>query len=60
MSANAVYAQDQTSYDKIENYHPIGLGKPEDVANACSFLLSEGARWITGTTLVVDGGSTAR
>jgi NAD(P)-dependent dehydrogenase (short-subunit alcohol dehydrogenase family) len=60
MSVNAVYAQDKTSYDKIKSYHPIGLGKPEDVANACAFLLSEGARWITGTTLVVDGGYTAR
>lgn len=60
MSASAVYAQDATSYEKIKSYHPIGLGKPEDVANACAFLLSDGARWITGTTLVVDGGYTAR
>lgn len=60
MSANAVYAQDVAAYDKIKNYHPIGLGKPEDVANACAFLLSDGARWITGTDLIVDGGYTAR
>jgi len=60
MSANAVYAQDAASYEKIKSYHPIGLGKPEDVANACALLLSEGARWITGTTLVVDGGYSAR
>jgi len=60
MSSNAVYAQDATAYDKIKSYHPIGLGKPEDVANACAFLLSDGARWITGTDLIVDGGYTAR
>ena len=60
MSANAVYAQDATAYDKIKSYHPLGLGTPEDVANACAFLLSDGARWITGTNLIVDGGYTAR
>ncbi len=34
------------------------LGVPEDVAGAVSFLLSRGASWITGQTLVVDGGVT--
>jgi NAD(P)-dependent dehydrogenase (short-subunit alcohol dehydrogenase family) len=60
MSANAVYSQDAAAYDKIKSYHPIGLGKPEDVANACAFLISDAARWITGTDLIVDGGYTAR
>jgi NAD(P)-dependent dehydrogenase (short-subunit alcohol dehydrogenase family) len=32
------------------------LGTPEDVANACVFLASPLARWITGHNLVVDGG----
>jgi NAD(P)-dependent dehydrogenase (short-subunit alcohol dehydrogenase family) len=32
------------------------LGYPEDVADACLFLASPAARWITGTTLTVDGG----
>jgi NAD(P)-dependent dehydrogenase (short-subunit alcohol dehydrogenase family) len=39
--------------------HPLGLGRPEDVAAAAVFLLSPAAAWITGTTLVVDGGYTA-
>ena len=43
----------------IEDCHPLGLGRPEDVANAIAFLLAGTGRWITGTTLVVDGGYTA-
>ncbi len=36
---------------------PLGrLGRPEDVADACLFLASAGARWITGASLTVDGG----
>jgi NAD(P)-dependent dehydrogenase (short-subunit alcohol dehydrogenase family) len=36
---------------------PLGrLGTPEDVGDACVFLLSDLARWISGTNLVVDGG----
>jgi NAD(P)-dependent dehydrogenase (short-subunit alcohol dehydrogenase family) len=32
------------------------LGRPDDVADACLFLASAAARWITGANLVVDGG----
>jgi NAD(P)-dependent dehydrogenase (short-subunit alcohol dehydrogenase family) len=32
------------------------LGRTEDVADACLFLASAAARWITGANLVVDGG----
>ncbi|HZI92700.1 MAG TPA: 3-oxoacyl-ACP reductase FabG [Patescibacteria group bacterium] len=35
------------------------LGEPEDVAEAVCFLVSERARHITGTVLLVDGGQTA-
>lgn len=34
----------------------LGLGKPEDVANAAAFLLSDASRFITGTSLILDGG----
>ena len=33
------------------------LGKPEDVADVVAFLASDGARWITGSSIPVDGGS---
>jgi 3-oxoacyl-[acyl-carrier protein] reductase len=33
------------------------IGKPDDIADVVAFLASDGARWITGTTIHVDGGS---
>lgn len=40
---------------------PLGrLGTPEDIGDACVFLVSPLSRWITGTNLVVDGGVSAR
>ncbi|UFQ19690.1 MULTISPECIES: SDR family oxidoreductase [Streptomyces] len=36
---------------------PLGrIGEPEDLGEAVAFLAGDGARWITGETLVVDGG----
>ncbi len=46
-------------FDRIKALHPLGLGRPEDVASAIAFLLADTSRWITGSTLTVDGGYTA-
>ena len=35
-----------------------GLGEPDDIAHAMLFLASDEAKYITGQTLVVDGGQT--
>ena len=43
----------------VERKYPIGIGTVEDVANGIAFLLADTGRWITGTTLVMDGGYTA-
>lgn len=38
---------------------PLGrVGQNEDVADACLYLASHAARWVTGTTITVDGGVT--
>jgi len=33
------------------------IGKPDDIADVVAFLASDGARWITGASIPVDGGS---
>ncbi|SMO50561.1 NAD(P)-dependent dehydrogenase, short-chain alcohol dehydrogenase family [Saccharicrinis carchari] len=60
MSKSAIYSRNKEALDVVTKQHPLGLGKPEDVANACMFLLSDASRWITGTNLVVDGGYLAK
>lgn len=50
----------EEQFARIVARHPLGLGQPEDVAHAAAFLLGGTARWVTGTTLVVDGGYTAQ
>jgi NAD(P)-dependent dehydrogenase (short-subunit alcohol dehydrogenase family) len=50
--------------DGVARWHKaaplVRLGMPEDVADACLFLASPAARWITGVNLRVDGGVMAR
>jgi NAD(P)-dependent dehydrogenase (short-subunit alcohol dehydrogenase family) len=39
------------TWAQIEACHPLGIGRPDDVAAAVAFLASSDARWITGVTL---------
>jgi NAD(P)-dependent dehydrogenase (short-subunit alcohol dehydrogenase family) len=48
----------QQSVDQLLGRHFLGLIEPEEVAVAISFLLSDAARKITGTELVIDSGYT--
>ena len=47
--------------EQVAAAYPLGrLGVPGDIASAAAFLLSDEASWITGQTLVVDGGIMSR
>jgi NAD(P)-dependent dehydrogenase (short-subunit alcohol dehydrogenase family) len=51
--------QTEEQHEAMRLLHPLGFGRPRDVAHAVAFLLADTGRWITGTTLVVDGGYSA-
>jgi len=63
--APGVIATDMSSFSKTDAGREFVLGiqalkrigQPDDVADVVAFLASNGARWITGTTIHVDGGS---
>ena len=47
--------------DEASKAYPVGrLGEPEDIGEAAAYLLGDGAGWVTGQTLVLDGGSLSR
>ena len=50
----------EEAFALIEAQHPLGLGEPDDVAKGVMYLVSDAARWVTGTSLVIDGGYTAQ
>ena len=63
--APGVIDTDMSNFTKTEEGRNLALGmqalkrigKPEDVADAVAFLASDGARWIAGASIPVDGGS---
>ncbi|HEV7871299.1 MAG TPA: SDR family oxidoreductase [Modestobacter sp.] len=47
--------------DSLSKQYPVGrLGIPEDIGEAAAYLLGDGAGWVTGQTLVLDGGALSR
>ncbi|SRR6266540_4003408 len=47
--------------DRLNEALPLGrIGEPDDIAGPIVFLASDTARWITGQTLVIDGGAQIR
>jgi NAD(P)-dependent dehydrogenase (short-subunit alcohol dehydrogenase family) len=55
--AEAVFA-DPVIMERLRQNYPLGIGQPADVAAAVEFLMSDDARWMTGQSLVIDGGRT--
>jgi NAD(P)-dependent dehydrogenase (short-subunit alcohol dehydrogenase family) len=53
-------ANDFTVGSIFMNSLPVELVEPEDISNAVLFLASDEARYVTGLTMTVDAGSTAR
>lgn len=54
---NGVVGQDELEKDRLK-YPLKRYGKPEEVAYAAVYLLSDTAQWVTGSSLVIDGGFT--
>jgi len=47
--------------DRLREVLPLRrIGEPEDIAGVITFLASDAARWMTGQTLVIDGGASVR
>ncbi|GAB4085336.1 SDR family oxidoreductase [Myceligenerans cantabricum] len=47
--------------EEVTAQYPLGrLGAPDDIAGAATFFLSDDAAWVTGQTLLVDGGASLR
>jgi len=44
--------------EKLRQDYPLGTGRADDIASAVEFVLSAGARWLTGQEIVIDGGRT--
>lgn len=56
MHENIVKNLDHDSQEEYRKLHLLGFGQPSDIAQAAMFLLSDASGWVTGTSMVVDGG----
>ncbi len=46
--------------DAERQRYPLGFGETSDIANGIVYLLSDASKWVTGTTLTIDGGITLK
>ena len=60
INANLPHMSDPELRRQLEEKHLLGLGTTADIAYASIYLLSDAARWVTGTNMIVDGGYIAR
>ena len=56
INAKLPHMADPELRKELENKHLLGLGECSDIANACIYLLSDAAKWVTGQNIIVDGG----
>ncbi len=54
--AKTLFPSNEAFNAQIVGKHPLGLGQPEDIAQAAAFLLGPGGRWATGMAMSLDGG----
>lgn len=47
-------SEDQLAEDAKK--YPLGYGQPDDISYGIAYLLSDAAKWVTGTNMIIDGG----
>ncbi len=60
INARLPHMADAELRKELEEKHLLGLGECADISNACIYLLSDAAKWVTGQNFIIDGGYTAR
>jgi len=58
MLAKGIVTEEQLLEE--QKRYPLGFGEPTDIANGIIYLLSDAAKWVTGSVLTIDGGVTLR
>ena len=59
MNREQLASFNEKDWEEVTRLHPLGrIGEPEDVAPAVVYLASDESSWVTGSSLMVDGGYT--
>ncbi|HEX2169276.1 MAG TPA: SDR family oxidoreductase [Nitrososphaera sp.] len=55
------YLQDEEAKKVLESTFPLHvIGEAEDISGAVAYLCSDDSKWVTGTTMIIDGGQSAK